>query len=122
MKTTFKDFTMEAKANEFTDQVTFEMTGSPRHTPKWQYKEQFVRDMESYGFKHTTLTKNTDLLVAEDEFLGTGKWNKAKAFGIPIYTYEQIWEQKERLYKQILRNKKLGILQKKIAAGEIEVE
>ena len=116
----FKTFKAMNENNDNLDVVTFEMTGSPKNVSHWVHKQDFVESMEGYGFVHTTLTKETDLLVAEDEFLGTGKWNRAKKFGIPIYTYEQVWEHKDRLFKQILRNKKLGIIQKKISATEIE--
>ena len=107
---------MEKK--EFKDLVNFEMTGSPSQVSRWGYKDDFVRDMVNWGFTHTTLTKETDLLVAEREDIGTGKWLKAKKYGIPIYTYRQVWDQKEKLYQRIIRNKKLGIIQKKIMNDE----
>ena len=94
------------------------MTGSPAQVSKWPYKDDFVADMIKWGFTHTTLTHKTDLLVAERDDIGTGKFLKAKKYGTPIYTYRQIWEQKEKLYQRILRDKKLNILKKKILSGE----
>jgi len=110
----------QQQKKEYKDFVTFEMTGSPSQVSNWPYKQDFQNDMLNWGFTHTTLTKETDLLVAEREDIGTGKWLKAKKYGIPIYTYKQVWEQKEKLYQKIIRNKKLGILQKKILSGEID--
>lgn len=88
------------------DKVTFEMTGHPpaRH---WRYKEDFLQDMAKWGYQHTTLTKNTDLLVAESEDLNTNKCKKAKKYGVPIYTYEEAFAKKENLHTRIIRTKKL---------------
>jgi len=111
--TSFGDF--KDKLNEddkFIDKVTYEMTGPP---PKnhWFHKADFVEDMQKWGYTHTTLTKNTDMLIAADEDLGTLKCLKAEKFGVPIYSYEQAFQKKELLYKRVVRGKKIANLNKK---------
>jgi len=86
---------------DFQDEyITFEMTGSPKNTNQWRYKENFVDDLSDYGFRHTSLTKKTDILCAEDEYFGSNKWNKAKSFGIPIMTYDDVWNKRKEIYKK----------------------
>jgi glutamate formiminotransferase len=94
---------------DFKDRVTFEMSGPP---PKnlWKTKADFVADMNSWGYEHTTLNKNTDMLIVADEELGTLKCQKAEKYGIPVYTYNQAFNKKENLYVRIIRNKKLSNL------------
>jgi len=94
----------------FDDFVTFEMTGSPKDTRRWRYKEDFERDMYSHGFRHTTLTKKTDILIAEDEHFGSIKWNKAKSFGIPIMTFTEAWEKREQIFIKKFGKEKLDQL------------
>lgn len=98
--------------DKYIDKVTYEMTGPP---PKghWSHKADFVEDMLKWGYTHTTLTKNTDMLIAADEDLGTLKCQKAEKFGIPIYSYEQAFQKKELLYKRVVRAKKIETLNKK---------
>lgn len=106
--TSFQQFNEEDK---YIDKVTYEMTGSPK--PQWSTKADFVEDMTKWGYTHTTLTKNTDMLIAADEDLGTLKCLKAEKFGIPIYSYEQAFQKKELLYKRVIRAKKIENLNKK---------
>jgi hypothetical protein len=100
---------MEQK--EFKDKVTYEMSG-PTPDNLWRYKDDFVYDMYKWGYSHTTLTKNTDMLIASSEDLNTLKCQKAKKFGIPIYTYEDAFNKKEKLYIRVIRNKKITNLNK----------
>lgn len=95
---------------EYKDKVSFEMTGSPK--PYWSTKAEFVADMEKWGYSHTTLNKNTDMLIAADEDLGTLKCKKAEKYGIPIYSYKKAFDQKERLYKRVIRGKKIENIEK----------
>lgn len=98
--------------DKFIDKVTYEMTGPP---PKnhWTHKADFEEDMLKWGYTHTTLNKNTDMLIAADEDLGTLKCQKAEKFGIPIYSYEDAFKKKELLYKRVVRNKKIVSLNTK---------
>ena len=95
---------------EYKDKVTFCCSGSPK--PYWITKEEFVNDMKDWGYNYTTLTKSTDMLIVPDIELGTIKCQKAEKYGIPIYTYKKAYDQKERLYKRVIRNKKLDNLNK----------
>lgn len=95
---------------EYKDKVTFCLTGSPK--PYWATKAEFVEDMEKWGYDYTTLTKNTDMLIAADTELGTLKCQKAEKYGIPIYTYKKAFDQKERLYKRVIRGKKIENIEK----------
>ena len=106
----FQDLIKET--DKYIDKVTYEMTGPP---PKsyWAHKADFEADMLKWGYTHTTLTKNTDMLIAADEDLGTLKCQKAEKFGIPIYSYKQAFEKKELLYKRVIRAKKIENLNKK---------
>jgi hypothetical protein len=96
---------------EYKDKVNYELTGPP---PKryWNHKADFVADMQKWGYTHTTLNKNTDMLIAADEELGTLKCQKAERYGIPIYTYKEAFDRKEKLYIRVVRNKKLENLKK----------
>ena len=96
--------------------VTYEMSGPP---PKhlWRYKSDFINDMEDWGYKHTTLTKNTDMLIVESKDLDTLKTRKAKKYNIPIYTYEEAYNKKEKLYTKTIRKKHIGGIMKKL--GEL---
>ena len=101
--TSFEQFN---EADKYVDKVTYEMTGPPNKN-RWAHKVDFVEDMQKWGYTHTTLTKNTDMLIAADEDLGTLKCQKAEKFGIPIYSYEQAYQKKELLYKRVIRAKKI---------------
>jgi len=96
---------------EFKDKVTYEMSGPPNPN-YWTHKEDFVTDMQKWGYTHTTLNKNTDMLIVQYEDLGTLKCQKAKRYGIPIYTYKEAFDKKEKLYIRVVRNKKLINLNK----------
>jgi hypothetical protein len=87
------------------DKVTYCLTGSPK--PHWGYKADFIADMESWGYEYTTLSKTTDMLIAASEELGTLKCQKAEKYGIPIYSYEDAFNRKERLYVRVIRKKRL---------------
>lgn len=95
---------------DFKDKVTYEMSGSPK--PYWATKAEFVSDMSDWGYTHTTLNKNTDMLIVAAEDLGTLKCQKAERYGIPIYTYMEAFKKKEKLYKKVVRGKKLDNLKK----------
>lgn len=92
------------------DKVTYEMTGTPK--PYWGTKADFQADMERWGYQHTTLNKNTDILIAADEDLGTLKCKKAEKYGIPIYNYTDAFNKKELLYTKTMRKKRLERLNK----------
>ena len=94
----------------FKDKVTYEMSGSPK--PYWATKAEFVADMQEWGYSHTTLNKKTDMLIVPDTELGTLKCQKAEKYGIPIHTYKKAFDQKERLYKRVVRKKKIGEIEK----------
>lgn len=87
------------------DKVTYCLTGSPK--PHWAYKSEFVDDMKKWGYEYTTLSRTTDMLIASNEELGTLKCQKAEKYGIPIYSYEDAFNKKERLYVKVIRKKRL---------------
>lgn len=95
-------------SEDYKDKVTYEMSGSPR--PFFDYKDDFIRQMNNWGYVHTTLNKHTDMLIVANEDLGTLKCQKAEKYGIPIYTYEEAFQRKENLYKRVVRGKKLNNL------------
>jgi hypothetical protein len=96
---------------EYKDKVTYEMSGPP--TPNlWTHKADFENDMKKWGYTHTTLNKNTDMLIVQHKDLGTLKCQKAEKYGIPIYTYKEAFDKKEKLYIRVVRNKKLENLKK----------
>lgn len=97
--------TSNTPKKEYKDKVNFEMSGSPK--PFWDTKSDFVDDMNKWGYEHTTLNKNTDMLIVAQEDLGTLKCKKAEKYGIPVYTYNQAFSKKENLYVRTIRNKKL---------------
>jgi len=72
---------------DFEDHYTFECSGSPK--PYFSTKADFFDFMTDCGFKHTTLTKNTNMLIVESKDLGSLKCQKAQKYGIPIYTYKE---------------------------------
>ena len=95
---------------DFKDKVTYEMSGPP--TPYWSYKQEFVDDMKNWGYTHTSLTKNTDMLIVQHKDLNTLKCQKAEKYGIPIYTYKEAFDKKERLYKRVVRGNKIKNIEK----------
>lgn len=96
---------------EFKDKVTYEMSGPPP-SHLWNHKADFVADMLKWGYSHTTLNKNTDMLIVAEKDLGTLKCQKAKKYDISIYTYEEAFKKKENLYIRTIRNKKIKSLEK----------
>jgi len=92
--------------SEKVDKVTYEMTGHPPAN-LWRYKSDFQESMEKWGYEHTTLNKNTDILIAADEDLGTLKCQKAEKYGIKIFNYNDAFNKKENLYTKIMRKKRL---------------
>ena len=108
--TSFEDFDVNEE-DKFIDKVTYEMSGSPR--PYWATKAEFVSDMQNWGYSHTTLNRNTDMLIVADEDLGTLKCQKAEKYGIPVYTYDQAFKKKELLYTKVIRKKRIMNLNKK---------
>lgn len=99
--------------NNKIDKITYEMSGPPPQK-YWSYKADFVAEMLSWGYSHTTLTKNTDMLIVASEELGTLKCQKAEKYGIPIYTYSEAFNKKEKLYTRVIRKKRLDNLKKNI--------
>jgi len=71
----------------FETSYTYECSGSP--SPTFRVKADFFEFMANHGFKHTTLTKKTNMLIVEDKDMGTLKCQKAQKYGVPIYTYRE---------------------------------
>lgn len=97
--------------SEFKDKVTFEMTGTPKYHG-WSYKQDFVDFMTKHGFTHTTLTKDTDLLVTDDDKSNTSKMAKARKYGIPIVTYKELDKDKTKLYTKLTRKNRMSHIMK----------
>ena len=95
----------------YKDKVNYEMSGPP-DKKYFTHKADFVESMLKWGYNHTTLNKNTDMLIVANEDLGTLKCQKAEKYGIPIYTYEEAFNKKERLYTRVVRKKKIINLNK----------
>ena len=72
---------------DFEDNYTYECSGSP--SPAFSTKAEFNAFMEENNFKHTTLTKKTKMLIVQFKGQRTLKEEKAKKYGIPIYTYRE---------------------------------
>ena len=72
---------------DFEDHYTFECSGSPK--PAFSQKAEFFSFMEEHGFKHSTLNKNTNMLIVQYKGQGTLKEQKAQKYNIPIYTYQE---------------------------------
>jgi len=81
--------TYREKLDEAIKPKTFEMSGPPPHS-MWRTKADFVADMEKIGYTHTTLNKETSMLITD--VAGTLKCEKARKYGIPIYSYEQAYK------------------------------
>jgi hypothetical protein len=63
---------------EVTDHYTYECSGSPK--PYFNTKADFFEFMDSNGFRHTTLNKDTNMLIVSNEDLGTLKCKKAEKY------------------------------------------
>ena len=72
---------------DLVDYYTFECSGSP--SPYFKTKADFFNFMENNGFKHSTLTKKTDMLIVADKNQNTLKYKKAERYGVPVYTYRE---------------------------------
>lgn len=83
----------------FSDNITFEMSGSP--LPYFKTKADFVEAMLNCGYHHSTLNKKTNMLICSTEDLGTLKFKKAQKYGIPIYTYAQAKKEMKNLINTI---------------------
>ena len=83
----------------FEQLYTFECSGSPK--PTFKTKADFFEYMEEHGFKHTTLTKKTDMLILQYKGQGTLKEEKAKRYGIPIYTYAEAKKRVKEMAKDV---------------------
>jgi len=68
--------------------ITFEMTGSP--APHRGTKDDFYLSIKKFGYEHTSLTKDTKLLITDDLTSNTGKMKKAQKFGTKVMTYKQV--------------------------------
>lgn len=71
--------------------ITFEMTGEPG--PHRQTKKDFYLSIKKFGYEHTSLTKDTKLLVTDDLSSTTGKMQKAKKYGTLVKTYKQVLDE-----------------------------
>jgi len=83
----------------FTQNYTYECSGSP--IPTFKVKSDFTHFMSENGFKKTTLTKKTDMLIVQYKGQGTLKEQKAKRYGIPIYTYSEAKRKVKQMSKDI---------------------
>ena len=88
---------------DFEDNYTFECSGSP--SPYFSTKSEFFEFMEKNGFKHSTLNKNTNMLIVAYEDIGTLKFQKAKKYGIPIFTYGEAKQKIKNLINAISKFK-----------------
>ena len=84
---------------DFISKYTYECSGSP--SPTFKTKADFVEFMSKCGFKHTTLNKNTDMLIVADKEQGTLKCKKAEKYGIPIYTYHKAKIKAQEMAKNV---------------------
>lgn len=71
--------------------ITFEMSGEPN--PHRQTKKDFYLSIKKFGYEHTSLTKETKLLVVDDLTSTTGKMQKAKKYGTTVKTYKQLLDE-----------------------------
>jgi DNA ligase (NAD+) len=74
------------------DGITFEMTGKPPHIAGLKYKEDYVKYAQQYGYIHTSLNKDTKILVTDDVSSNSTKMKKAKKNGTEIITYRQFFD------------------------------
>ena len=71
------------------DVKIFEMTGSPKEFG-FATKEEFVKEVEQYGYVHGSLNKECTYLITDDVSSTTGKMAKAIKLGIKTLTYGQL--------------------------------
>ena len=84
---------------KFEQFYTYECSGSPK--PVFPYKADFTHFMSENGFKKTTLSKKTDMLIVQYKGQGTLKEEKAKKYNIPIYTYREAKERVKEMVKDM---------------------
>lgn len=84
---------------DFEDHYTFECSGSPM--PEFRTKADFFDFMSKCGFKHTTLNKNTNMLIVVSKDFGSLKCQKAEKYGIPIYTYKEARTEVKKLSQNV---------------------
>ena len=87
------------KFETFTSNYTYECSGSPQ--PTFRVKVDFNHYMNEHGFKKSTLTKKTDMLIVQHKGQGTLKEQKAKRYNIPIYTYAEAKKKVKKMSKDI---------------------
>lgn len=69
--------------------IKYEMTNSPK-SAGFKTKEEFIEFVESYGYEHSSLNKDCNLLITESLDTVSGKMDKANKLGIPIKTYAEV--------------------------------
>lgn len=67
--------------------ITFELSNSPANMTKEQFVKKFKQKFPNS--QHTTLSKNTKLLIVDSMDASTSKMNKARKYNIQIITYEE---------------------------------
>lgn len=65
---------------------TFELTGSPKDFG-FKTKEEFIKLAKEKGYRHSSLSKDTDFLITDDYESSSSKMAKAKKLGVQIITY-----------------------------------
>lgn len=69
--------------------IRYELTGSPK-AYGFKTKDEFKKVLQSHGWVHTGLDKETHVLIADDLSSSSSKMSKAAKLGIEIKTYEEI--------------------------------
>jgi len=85
----------------FTQNYTYECSGSPQ--PTFRVKADFNHYMAEHGFKKTTLSKKTDMLIVQYKGQGTLKEKKAKQYNIPIYTYAEAKKKVKEMSDEVMK-------------------
>lgn len=67
------------------DSFSFEMTGNPPGMTKAEFIEEFKKS--NPNSIHSTLTKNTKVLIVDDINSNTSKANKARSYNVQLVTY-----------------------------------
>ena len=70
--------------------ITYEMSNSPTNMSKEEFSKQFKRKFPNS--QHTTLTKNTKLLIVDSMDAATSKMNRARKYNVQIITYKEALE------------------------------
>lgn len=69
--------------------IRYELTGSPKPFG-FKTKDEFTKLLQSHGWVHTGLDKETHVLITDDIHSPSSKMSKAKKLGIQIQTYEEV--------------------------------